>query len=77
MQFPLLHFHPMKQIEVVSRKFSMVTTRVELTRLESELSFSQVRSTMTLQEKIRQVKCQDMQKLQADRPHEPGENRGC
>jgi hypothetical protein len=31
----------MKQIEVVSKKFSMVTTEAELTRLESELSFSQ------------------------------------
>ncbi len=63
MQFPLLHFHPMKQIEVVSRKFSMVTTEAELTRLESELNFSQVRSTMTIQEKIRQVKGEDCKQI--------------
>jgi hypothetical protein len=55
-------FHPMEQIEVASGKFNMVTTEAEFTRLESELSFLQVRSTMTLQEKIRQVKaeiCED------------------
>jgi hypothetical protein len=48
-------FHPMEQIEVASGKFNMVT---EFTRLESELSFLQVRSTMTLQETIRQVKAE-------------------
>jgi hypothetical protein len=47
-------FHPMEQIEVTSDKFNMVTTEAEFTRLESELSFLQVRSTMTLQETIRQ-----------------------
>jgi hypothetical protein len=36
----------------------MVTTEAEFTRLESELSFLQVRSTMTLQETIRQVKAE-------------------
>jgi hypothetical protein len=49
-------FHPTEQIEVASGKFNMVTTEAEFTRLESELSFLQVRSTMTLQETIRQVK---------------------
>jgi hypothetical protein len=34
----------------------MVTTEAEFTRLESELSFLQVRATMSLQEMIRQVK---------------------
>jgi hypothetical protein len=34
----------------------MVTMEAELTRLESELSFLQVMSTMTLQERIHQVK---------------------
>jgi hypothetical protein len=36
--------------------YRMVTTEEELTRLESELSFLQVKATMTLQERIRQVK---------------------
>jgi hypothetical protein len=55
-------FHPMKQIEVASGKFNMVTTEAEFTRMESELSFLQVKSTMTLQETIPQVKaeiCED------------------
>jgi hypothetical protein len=51
-------FHPMEQIEVASGKFSMVTTEAEFTRLESELSFQQVRATMTLQETIGQVKAE-------------------
>ncbi len=55
-------FHPMKQIEVASGKFNMVTTEAEIARLESELSFLQVKSTMMLQETILQVKaeiCED------------------
>jgi hypothetical protein len=55
-------FHPRGQIEVASGKFNMVTTEAEFTRLESELSFLQVKSTMTLQETIPQVKaeiCED------------------
>ncbi len=51
-------FHPMEQIEVASGKFNMVTTEAELTRLESELSFLQVRASMSLQETIRQVKAE-------------------
>jgi hypothetical protein len=51
-------FHPMEQIEVGSGKFNMMTTEAEFTRLESELSFLQVRATMTLQETIRQVKAE-------------------
>jgi hypothetical protein len=51
-------FHPMEQIEMASRKFNSVTTEAEFTRLESELSFLKVRSTMTRQEKIRQVKAE-------------------
>ncbi|MFN9900433.1 MAG: hypothetical protein ACK55Z_16920, partial [bacterium] len=43
---------------MASGKFNMVTTEAEFTRLESELSFLQVRSTMTLQETIRQVKAE-------------------
>jgi hypothetical protein len=46
----------MEQIEVASEKFNMMTTEAEFTRLESELSFLQVRATMTLQETIRQVR---------------------
>jgi hypothetical protein len=38
--------HPMEQIEVASGKFNVVTTEAEFTRLESELSFLQVRATM-------------------------------
>ena len=59
-------FHPMEQIEVVSGKFNMVTMEAEFTRLESELSFLQVRATMTLQETIRQVKaeiCEDRKQI--------------
>jgi hypothetical protein len=59
-------FHPMEQIEVASGKFNMVTTEAEFTRLEPELSFLQVRSTMTLQETIRQVKaeiCEDRKQI--------------
>ncbi len=59
-------FHPMEQIEVASGKFNMVTTEAEFTRLELELSFLQVRSTMTLQETIRQVKaeiCEDRKQI--------------
>jgi hypothetical protein len=59
-------FHPMEQIEMGSGKFNMVTTEAEFTRLESELSFLQVRSTMTPQETIRQVKaeiCEDRKQI--------------
>ncbi len=52
----------MEKIEVVSGMFNMVTMEAEFTRLESELSFLQVRATMTLQETICQVKaeiCED------------------
>jgi hypothetical protein len=59
-------FHPMEQIEVVSGKFNMVTMEAEFTRLETELSFLQVRATMTLQETIRQVKaeiCEDRKQI--------------
>jgi hypothetical protein len=51
---------------VVSGKFNMVTMEAEFTRLESELSFLQVRATMTLQETIRQVKaeiCEDQKQI--------------
>jgi hypothetical protein len=50
--------HPLSQITVATGKFNMVTTEEELTRLESELSFLQVKATMTLQERIRQVKAE-------------------
>jgi hypothetical protein len=42
-------FHPMEQIQVALGRFSMVTEEAEFTRLESELSFLQVKSTMSLQ----------------------------
>jgi hypothetical protein len=46
-----MFFRPMEQIEMASGKFLSVNTVAEFTRLELELSFLQVRSTMTLQEK--------------------------
>jgi hypothetical protein len=58
-------FHPMEQIEVAFGKFNMVTTEAEFTRVESELSFLQVRSTMT----------HDMRGSEADCAHEAGEHR--
>jgi hypothetical protein len=67
-------FHPMEQIEVASGKINMVTTEAEFTRLESELSFLQVRSTMTLQETIRQVKaeiCEDRKQREAQISEQP------
>ncbi len=51
-------FHPLEQIQVASGRFSMVTEEAEFTRLGPELSFLQVKSTMTLQETIRQVKAE-------------------
>jgi hypothetical protein len=51
-------FYPKEQIEVASGKFNMVNTEAEFTRLESKLSFLQVRVTMTLQETIPQVKAE-------------------
>ncbi len=59
-------FHPIEQIKVASGKFNMVTSEAEFTRLESELSFLQVRLTMTLQETISQVKaeiCEDRKQI--------------
>jgi hypothetical protein len=56
----------LEKIEVASGKFNMVTTEANFTRLESELSFLQVRATMTLQETIRQVKaeiCEDRKQI--------------
>jgi hypothetical protein len=47
-----MFFHPMEQIEVASGKFNMVTTEAKFPRLESKLSFLQVRVTMMLQETI-------------------------
>ncbi len=64
-------FHPMEQIEVASGKFNMVTTEAEFTRLESELSFLQVRSTMMLQETIRQVKAEICEHRRGGEPLQP------
>ncbi len=52
----VVFFHPMSQIQVASGKFDAATTKASITRLESELSFLQVKATMMLQERIRQVK---------------------
>jgi hypothetical protein len=51
-------FHPMEQIEVASGKVNMVTTEADITRLESELRFLQVRVTMSLQKTIPHVKAE-------------------
>jgi hypothetical protein len=59
-------FHPMEQIEVVSGKFNLGTVEAEFTRFESELSFWQVRATITLQETICQMKaeiCEDRKQI--------------
>ncbi len=57
-------FHPMEQMEVVSGKFNMVTMEAEFTRLESELSFLQVRATMTLQEtQVKAEICEDRKQI--------------
>ena len=64
-------FHPRGQIEMASGKFNMVTTEAEFTRLELELSFLQVKSTMTLQETIPQVKaeiCEDGKQVAGKHP---------
>jgi hypothetical protein len=52
----VIFFHPMSGIQVASGKFSTVTGEAEVTRLESEVSFLQVKATMSLKERIRQVK---------------------
>jgi hypothetical protein len=52
----IVFFHPMLQIQVAPGKFDAATTEASVTRLESELSFLQVKATMTLQERIWQVK---------------------
>ncbi len=67
-------FHPMEQIEVASGKFNMVTTEAEFTRLESELSFLQVRSTMTLQRDDSPGESGDMRGPEADWAYEAGEH---
>jgi hypothetical protein len=59
-------FHLMEQIKVASGKFNLVTAEAEFTRLESELNFLQVKSTMSLQETICQVKakiCENMRQI--------------
>jgi hypothetical protein len=46
----------MSGIQVASGKFSTATGEAEVTRLESEVSFLQVKATMSLKEHIKQVK---------------------
>ncbi len=54
----LIFFHPMSGIQVASGKFSTATGEAKVTRLESEVSFLQVKATMSLKERIRQVKAE-------------------
>jgi hypothetical protein len=48
----------MSGIQVASSKFSTATGEAEVTGLESEVSFLQVKATMSLKERIRQVKAE-------------------
>jgi hypothetical protein len=54
----VIFFHPMAGMQVASGKFSTATGEAEVTRLESEVSFLQVKATMSLKERIRQVKAE-------------------
>jgi len=54
----VIFFHPMSGIQVASSKFSTATGEAEVTGLESEVSFLQVKATMSLKERIRQVKAE-------------------
>ena len=54
----MIFFHPMSGIQVASSKFSTATGEAEVTGLESEVSFLQVKATMSLKERIRQVKAE-------------------
>ncbi len=51
-------FHSMSGIHVASGKFSTATGEAEVTRLESKVSFLQVKATMSLKERILQVKAE-------------------
>ncbi len=44
----VIFFHPMSGIQGASSKFSTATGEAEVTRLESEVSFLQVKATMSL-----------------------------
>jgi hypothetical protein len=50
----VIFIHLMSGIQVASGKFSTATGKAEVTRLESEVSFLQVKATMLLKECIRQ-----------------------
>ncbi len=54
----VIFFHPMAGMQVASGRFSTATGEAEVTRLESEVSFLQVKATMSLKERIRQVKAE-------------------
>ncbi len=54
----VIFFHPMSGMQVASGKFSTTTGEARVTRLESEVSFLQVKATMSLKECIRQVKAE-------------------
>ena len=52
----VIFFHPMSGIQVASGKFSTATGEAEVTRLQSEVSF--LKATMSLKERIRQLKAE-------------------
>jgi hypothetical protein len=54
----VVFFHSMSGIKVASGKFSTATGGGKVTRLESEASFLQVKATMSLKERIWQVKAE-------------------
>jgi hypothetical protein len=69
-------FHPLEQIQVASGRFSMVTEEAEFTRLESELSFLQVKSTMTLSRDHSASEGRDMREQTADCAYEARKHCG-
>jgi hypothetical protein len=62
----VVFFHTMSGMQVALGKFSTATDEAEVTRLESEVSFLQVKATMSLKERICQVnseKCDNMRQI--------------
>jgi hypothetical protein len=54
----IVPFHAMSGMQVALGKFSPATGEGEVSRLESEVSFLQVKATMSLKERIHQVKAE-------------------
>jgi len=54
----VVFIHTSKGMKVASGHFGMASSEAEITRLESEFSFLQVKASMNLQERVRQVKAE-------------------